>query len=290
MDHMGSLADVRLGDIARALGRYRPVVITVGLILFVVALLPAPRRAALSALPSVPPPAQAAAGEAPAADAGAAESTSVDAGASSASGSDVTSSPSSSSSSSDSSFSSSDASSSDSFDSSDASGSSSEFRSPSSDFSSTESTATTAAPRPLTIAGAGWSSATASTPVGATGVPAGSLPIGKRIGQVDKFSFVRLQGEAAVLVLPEVTEGARTTTGNVGISACQITAAGWPEQENVPSDRAPKYDPASCVAGSRGADGSWSFNLLTFTTRNDARGFALVPTGDSIDYQVNLKR
>jgi hypothetical protein len=114
--------------------------------------------------------------------------------------------------------------------------------------------------------------------------------VGKRIGQVDKFSFVRLQGEAAVLVLAEVADGARTTTGNVGISACQITAAGWAEQENVPSDRAPKYDASACAVGSRGADGSWSFNLLMFATRTDARGFALVPTGDSIDYQVNLKR
>jgi hypothetical protein len=121
-------------------------------------------------------------------------------------------------------------------------------------------------------------------------VPAGALPVGKRVGQVDKFSFVRLAGDAAVLVVPEVAEGARTTTGNVGISACQITTAGWPERENVPSDQAPKYDANQCVVGSRGADGAWSFNLLTFPTRTDARGFALGPTGDSIDYQVNLKR
>jgi hypothetical protein len=93
-----------------------------------------------------------------------------------------------------------------------------------------------------------------------------------------------------MLAVPELADGARTTTGNVGISACQITAAGWPERENVASDQAPKYDATQCVAGSRSADGTWSFNLLTFPTRTDARGFALVPTGDSIDYQVNLKR
>ncbi len=116
------------------------------------------------------------------------------------------------------------------------------------------------------------------------------LPVGKRIGQTDKYSFVRLNGDAPVLILTEVADGARTTAGVVGVSACQITDDTWAEQDNVPSDRAPKFDSTKCAVGTRAADGSWSFDLTPFPTPTDRRGFALVPTGASIDYQVNFSR
>ncbi|HVF33437.1 MAG TPA: hypothetical protein VM933_10415, partial [Acidimicrobiales bacterium] len=141
------------------------------------------------------------------------------------------------------------------------------------------------------VTAAGWSSTGGGTPLGATGVPAGKLPVAKRINQVEKYSFIRVDGEEKVLTLRASTEGSRTTTGVVGVSVCQITDAGWAEGENVPSDRAPKYDAQVCVAGDPAADGStWSFNLLTFTSPTDARGLALVPTGASIDYQVVFER
>ena len=290
MRAMGSLADVTLGDIGRAIGRYRPVAVTVAIILLVLAIVPGPRGAALRSLSSPAPVAPAApAGADPADEAELAttESTVADDDPTSTFGSS-SSSPS---------FGSSPSSSSSDFSSDDSSSSefSSDFSSPSSstDFGSRDlsSTDTTAAPRPLTIVAAGWASATGATPVGSTGVPAGKLPVGKRIGQVDKYSFVRLDGDQKVLQLRTSAEGARTTTGVVGVSVCQITDKTWQEAENVPSDRAPKYDAEQCVEGEPAADGSsWSFNLLTFASPTDPRGFALVPTGASIDYQVNFER
>lgn len=288
------MADVTLGDIGRALARYRPVLITVAIILAVIAVLPGPRRAALSALPSVPPPAAAAAAAVPAADAvvtdttvpvddtASSSSSTFDSSSSSSSGFSSAPSPSSSSSSSD--FTSDDSSS---------SSSSSDFSAPSptADFSSSDfATTTTVASRPLTVVEAGWASATGATPVGSTGVPDKGLPVGKRIGQVDKYSFVRLTGEQKVLSLRVNPQGARVTTGAIGVSICQITDAGWQPADNVPSDRAPKYDTATCVKGDPGDGKTWTFNVLTFASPTDARGLALVPTGDSIDYQVTFER
>ena len=112
----------------------------------------------------------------------------------------------------------------------------------------------------------------------------------KRIGQVEKYSYVRLDGDEKVLTLSVVADGGRTTTGAVGVSICQITEGDWKEGTNVPSDAAPAYDEATCVAGDGGDGTSWTFNLLTFSSPTDARGFALVPTGASIDYQINFSR
>jgi hypothetical protein len=114
--------------------------------------------------------------------------------------------------------------------------------------------------------------------------------VGKRIGQVDKYSFVRLEGDDQVLKLRVNAEGTRTTTGVVGISICQITDADWQAADNVPSDRAPKYDTTTCVPGDPGDGTAWSFNLVSFSSSSDPRGFALVPTGDSIDYQMAFER
>jgi hypothetical protein len=143
--------------------------------------------------------------------------------------------------------------------------------------------------RPLVIVSAGWASATGATPLGSTGVPANTLPVGKRIGQVDKYSFVRLEGDDQVLKL-RVNPERRSTTGVIAVSICQITDADWQAAENVPSDRAPKYDTTTCVPGDPGDGTTWSFNLVTFASSSDPRGFALVPTGDSIDYQLAFER
>ena len=291
MPAMGSLADVTLGDIGRALGRYRPVAITVAIILVVLAVVPGPRKAALRSLSSVPPPA-AAASEEPATVSAGDEASAGTVPADEATTFDSSSS-SSSSFSSGSSGSSSDFSS-DSSDFSDGSSSSdfSSAPSPSFDFSSDDGPSTTpgSSLRPLTIVAAGWASAGGGTPLGSTGVPASALPVAKRIGQVDKYSFVRLEGEQKVLSVKVNPEGGRTTTGDVGVSICQITEGGWAEGENVPSDAAPAYDAATCVAGDPGDGTAWLFNLVTFSSPADPRGFALVPTGESIDYQINFSR
>ena len=279
---MGSLADVTLGDIGRALARYRPVAITVAIILVVLAVLPGPEGGALRPLGSAPPPAAAATTDVAAGDA-----------ASVAADTTVPADPSASSSTFDSSASSSDFSSS----------SSSDFSSdsPSSDFSSapaptfdfsnegTPGESSSSVSRPLVVVSAGWASATGATPLGATGVPANTLPVGKRIGQVDKYSFVRLEGDDQVLTL-RLHADKRTTTGVVAVSICQITDANWQAAENVPSDRAPKYDTSTCVPGDPGDGTAYSFNLVTFSSSSDPRGFALVPTGDSIDYQLAFER
>ena len=285
---MGSLADVTLGDIGRALARYRPVAITVAIILVVLAVLPGPRRAALGSLGAVPPPAAAAtssdvaAGEAPA-DASA--DTTVAPSDSSSSTFD--------SSSSSSTFDSSSSSSSSDFSSDESSFSSTDAPKPTTDFSddgfATPGSSSSSDLEPLSIVSAGWASTAGGTPLGSTGVTAGTLPVGKRIGQVDKYSYVRLSGEEKVLTLA-LADAGRTTTGVVGVSICQITEAGWAEGENVPSDAAPDYDTSTCVPGDPGDGSAWTFNLVTFSSPTDARGFALVPTGDSIDYQVNFKR
>ena len=285
---MGSLADITLGDIGRALGRYRPVAVTVAIILVVIAVLPGPRRAALNALPSgsAAPPASAPADPAVTDPAASDAPAAVPDDASSTFETGSSSSPSSSFDSSSSSFDSS---------SSDDSSTSSEFSSDfsSSDFGSDFSSSTdgsTPSTRPLTIVEAGWASAGGGTPVGSTGVPEGALPVAKRIGQVDKYSYVRLDGDEKVLTLSVVPNGGRTTTGAVGVSICQITEGDWKEGTNVPSDAAPAYDAATCVAGDPGDGSAWNFNLVTFASPADPRGFALVPTGASIDYQINFSR
>ena len=291
---MGSLADVTLGDIGRALARYRPVVITVAIILVVLAVVPGPEGGALRPLASVPPPAAAAgAGDAASVDAGTGDAT---APTDTAAPNDTSSSGSSFDSSSSSSSSFADSSSSSDFSSDDfSSDSSSDFDSapaPTFDFSGSDGTGTSSGStlKPLTIVAAGWASTGGGTPLGSTGVPEGALPVGKRIGQVDKYSYVRLEGEQKVLSVKVSPDGARTTTGAIGVSICQITEGEWAEGANVPSDAAPAYDEATCVPGDPGDGTAWSFNLVTFSSPTDPRGFALVPTGESIDYQINFAR
>lgn len=286
---MGSLADVTLGDIGRALARYRPVAITVAIILVVLAIAGGPRGRSVNAFSTAPPPA-------------AGSPTTVAAGDEATASTDTTvaSDPSSSSSSSFGSSSSFDSSSSSSSDTSDFSSDSSS--SPSSDFASapaptfdfSDEDGTAASPsagaEPLTVVAAGWASTGGGTPIGSTGVPEGTLPVAKRIGQVDKYSFVRLEGDQKVLSLAVNADGARTTTGTPGVSICQITEAGWAEATNVPSDAAPDYDEATCVPGDPGDGTTWTFNLVTFASPSDPRGFALVPSGDAVDFQVTFVR
>lgn len=142
----------------------------------------------------------------------------------------------------------------------------------------------------LRIVGKAWASQAAGTPIATVGVPPGTLPVGTRLGQVDKASYVRLGGTGTVLALAEDPEGARTTQGAPGVQACQVTDAAWQDQEAMSFDDAPPHDAATCVAGVRGADGRWSFELTRFPFRTDGRGLALVPAADApLDFQVAFR-
>ena len=156
--------------------------------------------------------------------------------------------------------------------------------------SSSSETATVSA-SPLRISEATWATRTAGTPLATQGVPASSLPVGMRLGQADKASFVRLSGTAPALVLREHEDAAgQRSPATAVINACQITDAGWKRGEAVAFDAAPAYDEAKCVPGVRGADGTWTFDLQTFPLRTDARGFALVPGPEApLDFQVAFK-
>lgn len=159
--------------------------------------------------------------------------------------------------------------------------------------------ATTAAPPtigsdalPLTVREGGWSTQEAGTPLSADGVPAGTLPVGTRVGRDDKRSFVRLSGDDTVLRLTEDPTGSRSTAGVAAVQACQITSAVWAAKNEMAMGSAdePTWDPNRCVAGTRASDGTWTFDLSGFPTRSDGRGFALIPApGGPIDAQVSFK-
>lgn len=301
---MGRWSDVRIGDITAALARYRPVVVVAAAIALIVAVAPGPRYSRPEAVdtsfetadgfgsvssPTTVPPAPGVGATDPALDRGdlAAPAPSFDTsfgGGSSFGGA--------------SSF---DSGSSGDFDSGPSGGSS---------FDGDESEAapdTSFEPTPPALVGAdpgdgsklgvvasGWASATAGTPLGADGVPDGSLPVGKRIGQDDKRSYVKLAGQGVVLSLREKADGNRAPVGPgpVIVRACKATAE-WQPGENLTFDQIP-FDPDACVDGRREADGSWTFDLGSFPAaqRVDTKGFALVPGGTdaAIDYQVAFIR
>lgn len=146
--------------------------------------------------------------------------------------------------------------------------------------------------QPVRIAAAGWASSTGGTPVGATveSIPEGALPVGTRVGQTDKVSFVRLAGDATALVLAEDAAGRRGSAFEASpVQLCQVTAAGWEAGEDQAMSDAPPHDPDLCAPGQQGADGTWSFTLTLFEDPTDDRGLALVPTADApLDFQLTF--
>lgn len=292
---MGSWSDLTLGDVIAALRRYQPVVVAVAAILIALLLLPEPDRPPGLASTGrgaggeivTPTTAPARSGVAGAGDAGAGFGTggdvagspsfppvtsSFDAGSSgrsagSGSGSAAPDSPSSDGSSA--------------FPSGNVDGTSG-----SSDASSTATTAR--AVTPLRVVSKTWTSRAAGTPLAKDGVPEGTLPVGVRV-EDDKQSFVRLAGEAEVLTLTEHPDGGRRNQGTVAVQACQITEEGWTDGEAIPIPDGPEYDSGKCVDGTRTDNGVWSFDLSSFASPTDRRGFALVPGGDGLDFQVAFK-
>lgn len=144
-------------------------------------------------------------------------------------------------------------------------------------------------PEALRIVTAAWASTTGGTPL-PTEVPEGSLPVGARVDQVDKASYIRLSGGGSALVLTELADGRRGSDFETSpVQACQITDPGWEAAENMSFDEAPVHDPERCVAATMLADGRWSIPLTGFADPTDDRGIALVPAPDApIDFQVTF--
>lgn len=141
---------------------------------------------------------------------------------------------------------------------------------------------------PLTVVASAWSSAQAGTPLASAGVPDGSLPVGRRAGfEQDKVAFVRLTGNMQFLKLsPHPDTSGQRAPESAQINLCRITKAGWePAEAQAPAD-APSFDCNVAIQGRRSDDGSWTFDLAVFADRDDRRGFALVPAGSAVDFQV----
>lgn len=283
---MDRFSDVRIGDITKGLARYRPVVITVIAILLMVAFLPG-RRSSPSLIATAPPAAVPLASASANSDAVAVAPVPTDAVAPTTfdsgprsfavqpSGTFATSRT---------------------FESSSGS-----FTAPPAAFSGNESAAAPDAqitttpggfesdkPTPLTVTARLYATLGASTPLATQDVPDKSSPVGNRVGQEDKRSYLRLAGTATELRLTETT-GGRTTRGPVVVQICQVTDAGWPEGKGVAFSAAPKFDAKACVLGVRASDGVWSFDLASFASPTDNRGVALVVgPGAGVDFQVNF--
>lgn len=285
---MDRLSDVRIGDITKGLARYRPVVVTVIAILLMVAFLPGERAGRGALVATAPPPALPVAGatvansapvpvptDAPVAvptatfDSGP-QSFAVQPSGTFATGRTFES-------------------------------SSGSFTAPPPAFSGDESSAAPDAeisttpggfeadkPKPLTITARLYATLGAGTPIATQDVPDKSSPVGNRLGQEDKRSYVRLAGTATDLILTEAPQG-RETRGPALVRACQVLDADWPEGKGVALAAAPKIDAGACVLGLRASDGVWTFDLSAFANPTDTRGIALtVAPGSGVDFQVNF--
>lgn len=139
-----------------------------------------------------------------------------------------------------------------------------------------------------TVREGGWATAQSTSPLATAGIPEGGLPVGKRLGDLDKLSFVRLAGASNALVL-KVSDatGANRFTDQAKVQACRILASTWQAQPGQSLEQAPPYDRNACAVGAVQADGTWRFDLSGFKDAADTKGFALVPAADAgTDFQL----
>ncbi|HUF33586.1 MAG TPA: hypothetical protein VMN58_10315 [Acidimicrobiales bacterium] len=140
---------------------------------------------------------------------------------------------------------------------------------------------------PLVVTTTLWTSRQAGTPLASAGVPEGALPVGNRLGQHDKLTYLRFDGTGA-LTLAEDPEGTRepSPAGEIDLLACQVTDPGWEEGEAASFDDAPAHDDAACTPGARADDGTWTFML---SGMDGAAGVVVMPgEGAPVDFQVAL--
>ena len=280
-DHMGQVADIRLGDVAKALGRYRPVLAAVGIITVVAIALPGgattpgsaqtpfdpgfasettPTEA--SGAPVVPAPTGGITAAAPVFDVAPSSPTTFSppggtfasaAGPLGGGGPSTSPSPS----------------------------------PPGAPGATTPTAPTEGTPTPLRISESLWVTNGAGTPIGEAGVPEGSLPVANRFGDIDKSSYVRLTGTETTLTLTETVEGQRVAAGAAVVQACHSTDGGWAGGTNASFDDAPPVDTAACAIGARAEDGTWTFDLSAFGDPAAVTGFALLPGPEApLDFQV----
>lgn len=286
---MGSIGELSIGDIGRALGRYKPVAVTVLAILLALAVLPKPDRppglgatglaGADIATPSVRGASQATT-----------SGTAVDGTAGEAFSPPVTSGPPTFGSfSTGSSFSNTDPSSgSSAFPDASPGGSSSDFGPITSGTSTADTTGEPEPPKPLRIVGSTWATRTGGTPLAKQDVPDGTLPVAVRVTD-SKRSYVRLAGDGTALGFTEEPSGRQENGGPAKVQACKVTEA-WEDGEAIPLTDAPEFDPNKCVQGAVSASGVWLFDLSSFPDRADDKGFALVPgEGAGVEWQVAFK-
>ena len=299
---MGGLGDITFAEIARALGRYRPVALTVLAVVVLLAILPNHNRApAAEGASTVRSGASSGTSGALRTAAPAAGTEVAGAGVDSAavSGSDAASSASATSGSG-----TLGASTGSSYAGGTTGGASTTptstytYSPPSSGSVDTGDDSSSSAPggasTPLSITTATWATGTgAGTPLATAGVPDGTLPVGRRLGSDDKRSFVHLTGTASVLTLKVDAGGARAAVnGDAKILVCQVRAGGWKENPGSSFADEPSYDDTGCHAGTPSADGtSWTFDLSSFRSPADDRGLALVPDPmAATDFQVTFSR
>lgn len=134
----------------------------------------------------------------------------------------------------------------------------------------------------------GWATAQSGSPLSGAGIPEGGLPIGKRLGDLDKISFIRLAGASNALVLKmSDATGANRFTDQAMVQACRILAPNWQAQPSQSLEQAPPYDRNACAVGAAQDDGTWRFDLSAFNDAADTKGFALVPAPDAgADFQL----
>lgn len=291
MDAMGSFGELSVGDVLRALARYRPVAVTVLVILLALTVLPKPDSVpGLAATGGrIETPASASSATTVAGASGVAAGAGVD-----TSGGDAFSSPVTSGATSFPSFSSGSSFSSSAFPDDSSSGgsgggSSSSFGPITSGTSTVDTTGPAPEPVPLQIVGSTWASRTGGTPLAKQDVPDGVLPVAFRATD-DKRSFVKLAGDGTSLGFAVDAAATRETSGPIKVQACKVTEA-WENGEALPLQDAPAFDPNKCVQGTLSASGIWIFDLSSFSDRTDDKGFALVAgTGAGVEWQVAFKR
>lgn len=144
-------------------------------------------------------------------------------------------------------------------------------------------TATTVPAAPPIVRYTGWASRGSGTPVGAVGVPDGALPVGASVSQVDKVTFLKLEGNWSTLFVVTDPDG----DGGLGapaVLACPIDGA-WDPGADQTFEEAPTWGDA-CTAG-REVDGGWQFDVGDL---DRTHGVALVPDIESSpDFQIALR-
>jgi len=138
--------------------------------------------------------------------------------------------------------------------------------------------------QPTTLEKDGWWNAMNSTVSGPQGplglpapppstVPANALGVGARNGEVDKVAAVGLiletelgsvVSELRVTMKEASGTGAQVNSSTANVVACPITTF-WAPARNGPWNDRPGFDcTLDQVAGQRGSDGSWVFELTSF--------------------------